>query len=77
LLLCVSQSTFPFFRSPSKDTALTPPVKVEYESDAIPSPELGVLPPKRTKGKNRARSPISPINLVSEDETPADSTVER
>jgi hypothetical protein len=53
---------------------LTPSVKVEHESDTIPSPELGVPPPKRTKGKNRA---ISPINLISEDEIPVDSTIDK
>ena len=47
------------------------PVKMEYESDTIPSPELGVLPLTRSKGKNRARS-ISPINLISDDEIPVD-----
>jgi hypothetical protein len=66
------------------------PVKVEYESDkaeyesdtatgTMPSPELGVPPPvpsKAVKGKNRARS-ISPVNLVSDDEIPADTVVEK
>ena len=55
---------------------MTPSIKVEYELDTIPSPKLGVPPPKQTKGKNRACS-ISPINLISEDEIPVDSTVEK
>lgn len=76
LLLCAHQSTLLFCRKPNKDPILTPSVKAEYESDTIPSPELGVPPPKQTKGKNRARS-ISPIDLISEDEIPVDSTVER
>ena len=50
-----------------------PPVKMEYELDTIQvlSPELGVPPPTRSKNKNRACS-ISPINLISDDEIPAD-----
>lgn len=58
---------------------------MEYESDTVPvtgtspSPELGVPPPiqsKARKGKNRARS-ITPVNLVSDDEIPADTVVEK
>ena len=50
-----------------------PPVKMEYELDTIRvlSPELGVPPPTRSKGKNHACS-ISPINLISDDEIPVD-----
>ena len=57
--------------------------KAEYESDTVtgnmPSPELRVPPPvpsKAVKGKNRACS-ISPVNLVSDDEIPADTVVEK
>lgn len=75
LLLCIHQSTPLFCRNPNKDPSLTPSIKVEHESDTIPSPELGVPPPKQTKGKNRARS-NSPINLISDDEIPVDSPVE-
>lgn len=49
---------------------------MEHESDTVPSPELRVPPTKQTKGKNRAR-PISPINLISDDEVPEDSVVEK
>ena len=73
--------TSPPCRSPNRDRALTLPVKMEYESDTIraPSPELGAPPPSRLKGKkgkNRARS-ISPVNLASDDEAPAESIVEK
>ena len=46
---------------------------MEYELDTIRvlSPELGVPPLTRSKNKNRARS-ISPVNLISDDEIPAD-----
>ena len=44
------------------------PVRMEYESDTIPSLEVGVLPPAQLKGKNRACS-ISPI-IISDDEIP-------
>lgn len=56
-----------------------PPIKMEDEPETIRdlSPELGVPPPtRRSKGKNRARS-ISPINVVSDDETPVDGIVEK
>ena len=66
VLFCFSlftSYTFLFCRSPNKDPALMPLVKIEYESDTIPSPELGVLPPTWSKGKNRACL-ISPINIM-------------
>ena len=67
-----------FCRSSNKDPILTPFVEVEHESNTIRalSPELGVPPPKPTKGKNRARL-ISPINVTSDDEIPVDSSNEK